>query len=516
MASGRGEADVVPDGPVEEERFLGHHTELAAQRLEPHRAEVHPVDAHRSLVGVVEAHSQLGDRGLAGSGGADDGETRAGRDVQIHAGQYLLAGRVGERHRLEGDPPLDGAERGGVGRLGHVGLLLQEVAELGGGRLTLLVGVVQHHQLRDGGEEGGEVEREGGQHTHCETTVDHQPSPHAQYHRLADDADALRCRAVVRGHPGGVQVGVLVVGDHTVVLGDIAALAVVGGDRADAGQVLRQVGQDGGDPVAHSVVTPLRGAPEPQRQHHGDRDHHADGQGGQQGVQVEEDAGDHRQGQPLHHDHYQTLLQQHGEGLDVAGHARHQHPGALGCVEVQREPLEMSEHPQPQLVHEAFAEPAPQGGPGAPDNHMDQHRGEEDPHDDAHQSEAALQHAVVDADLGEQGTGLGGQCLHDDQGHDQQHPPTVRAEHRAQAQRWRRPRTVRELDVLGGMVGFGVEDVGGPVDHLVGDAGEGQAGGRVGLRRRGRLRADEGTSHEDHQCRPPSTDAASESASTCT
>jgi hypothetical protein len=44
---------------------------------------------------------------------------------------------------------------------------------------------------------------------------------------------------------------------------DVVALAVVGGHDADAVQALGQVGQDVGDPVADSVVAPLRGPGEP-------------------------------------------------------------------------------------------------------------------------------------------------------------------------------------------------------------------------------------------------------------
>ena len=301
---GAGEADVVADGAVEQEGLLGHNAELPSQRLQLHGAQIHPVDPHRALAGVVEAHRQLGDRGLAGSGGPDDGEAPARGDVEVDVPQHQLAAVVGERHPLEADPALDGAERHGAGCLLHVGPPGEQLPQLGGGGLALLVGVVEHHELADGGEERRQVEGEGGEGAEREAAVDHQPAAHAQHDRLADDADSLGRGAVERRHLGGVDVGVLVLAHHDLVLGDVAAPAVVGGDGADAGQVLRQVGQDGGDPVPHPVVARLRGAPEPQRQQQRDRHHDAHRQRRQGHVQVEQDAGDDRQGQPLHDHHH--------------------------------------------------------------------------------------------------------------------------------------------------------------------------------------------------------------------
>ena len=48
---GPGEGDVVADGPGEEERLLGDHAELAAQRPQGHALEVVAVDEHPTPVG---------------------------------------------------------------------------------------------------------------------------------------------------------------------------------------------------------------------------------------------------------------------------------------------------------------------------------------------------------------------------------------------------------------------------------------------------------------------------------
>ena len=163
----------------------------------------------------------------------------------------------------------------------------------------------------------------------------------------------------------------------------------------------------------------------------------------------------------------------------------------------------MAEHAHPQAVHEALAEATPEGGAGAPGRHVGHHGGEVDRHDDAQDVEATRHHAVVDADLGQQRSRLGGGGLDDHESHHQQHPPPMGAEQRPQRERRGRRRAVREVHVGLGMGGFGVEDVRRPVDHLVGDARERQPGGRVGLRRGRTLRPGHvRASHEAHGAGP--------------
>ncbi len=59
-----------------------------------------PSTRMRALVGIVEAHQQLDDRGLAGAGRADDGDGLAGRDLQIEIVERL---RLRPRRIMEGD-----------------------------------------------------------------------------------------------------------------------------------------------------------------------------------------------------------------------------------------------------------------------------------------------------------------------------------------------------------------------------------------------------------------------------
>ena len=65
------EEQVIADGAVEEEDFLGLGSDMAAQKVEWQCAQVVADDAHSALLGVVVARQQVGYSGLAGAGGAD-------------------------------------------------------------------------------------------------------------------------------------------------------------------------------------------------------------------------------------------------------------------------------------------------------------------------------------------------------------------------------------------------------------------------------------------------------------
>ena len=100
------EADVRRDRAAEEERILQDDAELAAVRAQLHFAEVDAVDAHRALVGVVEAADEARERRLAAAGLADEGETAARRHVDVDAVQHRLRA-VGEDDVVDLEIALD-------------------------------------------------------------------------------------------------------------------------------------------------------------------------------------------------------------------------------------------------------------------------------------------------------------------------------------------------------------------------------------------------------------------------
>ena len=73
-------------------------------------------------------------------------------------------------------------------------------------------------------------------------------------------------RAVAGGDLGGVVVGVAVLADDVAVVEHVVTRAVEAGHHTYARQALREVAEDSGDPVAHTVVALVGRATEPQRQ----------------------------------------------------------------------------------------------------------------------------------------------------------------------------------------------------------------------------------------------------------
>ena len=138
------EADVRRDRAAEEERVLQHDAELAPVRAELDVAQVVPVDAHRALVGVVEAADQPRERRLAVARLADEREAAARRDAERDPVQHrVLAVREDDASRSSRSPSRRGSGCA-PGRSWMSRLLVEDGRDLhhrGAGRLQLPVDV---------------------------------------------------------------------------------------------------------------------------------------------------------------------------------------------------------------------------------------------------------------------------------------------------------------------------------------------------------------------------------------
>ncbi len=497
---GAGEADVVAHPPGEQERLLGHHAELRAQRVQRDPAQVAAVDADRAVVGVVEAADQLGDGGLARAGLADEGHGLAGRDPQVDVVQHRPVGLVSEAHAAQLDLAMDRGQLVRVGRLGHLRLSGEQLAQLDDGGAALLVGVVELHQGLHRREERGREQQEGGHLADADPPVDDHRPADGQQHRLGEDADGLRTRGVHRVDPRGRDVGVAVAPDHPAMAAHVLAAAVVSGDHPGPRQGLLQVRQQRRDPVAHPQISRGGLAPEPQRQSQRRRQRHQQRDRRQQRVVHIQRSRDHHQRECLHQQVDDALLEQHRQGLDVRGHAGHQHPGALRGEEADALALHVREHPDAQCLVELLAEMAGVGDPqlAQPGGHG--HGQQVGDRGDGQHRAAAGAHAVVDANLGEHRADLDGDRLHGHQGDRAREPPAVRVQEAAQGEGPAVPVARRPAHL--------VDDVGWlvrqhPLDHLAKlprHLGMGQPGGLVGLHGACAVGACRPVAHREHQC----------------
>ena len=125
----------------------------AVQLLERDLAHVHAVDGDAARADVVDARDEVDERRLAGAGGADDGERRAGRHVERDVVQDGTV-EVAEAHALEARwLPRTSRQRLHARRVGDGGLAGQHLLDALHRRRGLLVHVQRpaevHHRHRE-------------------------------------------------------------------------------------------------------------------------------------------------------------------------------------------------------------------------------------------------------------------------------------------------------------------------------------------------------------------------------
>ena len=136
--AGLPQQQVLPDGRGEECRLLRDVAQLCPQPAQVQVPEVGPVQDDRPLVGVVEAHDELEDGGLAPARGPDDGGVPA-VDPQAHAAEDLPlpALGVGEGDVPELELPPEGRGHEGALLAPDEGLPVDDSEDPLGGRLPL-------------------------------------------------------------------------------------------------------------------------------------------------------------------------------------------------------------------------------------------------------------------------------------------------------------------------------------------------------------------------------------------
>ena len=80
--------DVPADGVVEQNIFLRHDGDLVAQVARGNFSQIHAADFDRAARGVVKTQQQIGQRGFAGTAGADERDELAGFDREIDVAQH--------------------------------------------------------------------------------------------------------------------------------------------------------------------------------------------------------------------------------------------------------------------------------------------------------------------------------------------------------------------------------------------------------------------------------------------
>ena len=196
--------DVVAERRREQERVLGHHGHLAAQRGRVERTHVGAVHADAALGDVVEPRDQHHERALAGPGRAHEGDGPAGLNREVHVAEHRLAAVVGESHVAELHAPAALGQRRGIRRRDDPRLAVEHLEHPGPGCHRPL-GHPQRdaeHAHRPG--EQQHVAVEGHEVADADRPGDRLPSTHEQQTRepeLGEEADQRAVeRAQARGH----------------------------------------------------------------------------------------------------------------------------------------------------------------------------------------------------------------------------------------------------------------------------------------------------------------------------
>jgi hypothetical protein len=342
---------------------------------------------------------------------------------------------VAEPHAVEPHRAACRRQLRGRHRLGYGGAFVEDAGELlqGGGRG--LERVVELRQLLHRLEEPPQVQQERRQHADLQLAVDGPGAAVEQHDGDGDVAEQPDARAVDRDQPERAFVGppVRVVDPREDRL--VARLAAERVDGADAAERLDEVHDDQRHRLAAAPVRGRGVAPEPPRQPQQRREagqrHEPERQVEQQDDDADADDRQHRGDQAV-----EAGVEQLVDGVDVGRQPGDGPARGVGLVERQAQPLEVVEHPLPQVEQHRLAD-APRHDEERPPQPRLRRRGHEQQHDDGDEGvrRAAAgdrRDAVVDAELDEVRPGHRGGVLHEDHHDEQPDRALVRREQRTQ------------------------------------------------------------------------------------
>ncbi len=244
--AGGAEGDIFADGIGEEGGLLEDDADLGAEGVEGGAADVEAIDADETGGGVVKAGQEADDGGLAGAGGAEQGDDLAGLDGEVDIGEdFMLA--VAEGDVLELDLAEGDGDGGGIRLVFDLGDRIEDVEDAFGGGTGDGDGGDDEAETADGVDELADVGDEGDDFAEGDLTGDVLSATEED-----DDDDAEVGDEKEEGHVEGLHAGGEGGETEPVVVfaleaGGFGFFLDIGFDLACAAQVLLDGGGEDGE-----------------------------------------------------------------------------------------------------------------------------------------------------------------------------------------------------------------------------------------------------------------------------
>lgn len=350
------EGDVRGDGVREEEVVLEDDADVRAERLHRKVVQRDAVEGDASGGRVVEARDEREQGGLAGAGGAGDGDGLAGLgdegDVVQHGGAVTKT----EGDMLEGDASAHLGRVDGVGARGDVFRRVQNLKDAPGAVEALLHIVHESGEVRD--LRGELLEQSGAEHeagAEREFLVDDEPAAVAEHDHHREIVQPVEDRPVKAEFAVDLLFAVADGGDG---FAEAARLAILDGEGLDRLHALDAFGETQHHRVHAFAVTLVgrahalgeaRRPPPLERQR-------AEAEQRERDMRAQHERRIHGERDGLDAELHEHAVDEEAHGVRVGGHAVDDGAGGVRVEEPEAESLEFGEDARAQAAHDALVQ----------------------------------------------------------------------------------------------------------------------------------------------------------------
>ncbi len=353
---------VLGNAPVEQERLLQHHPDLAAPGPQVVLSQIVSVHVDRAPIRVVEPAHQIHDRGLPHARPAHEPDHLSGGDVQLDVIEHRRPVLVAEVHVVELHRTLHIRRRPALPGPVHLRLRIQHLEHALGGRRRELEPFVEPADLPDRPVQLPQILREHHQGSQLDGAGQNSPRAEIPDQHISEPHDPRD-----RAHEGAAQLRRAHARLPISLVAEIEALylPLLLRERLHHPHAGDRVGQhrvDSAHPPPRAPVVAADARPHKGGRQHNERNGHQ-GQQRQHRLVSEHDGqdDDHREG--LNHHLLQILGHEVLDVTRIMCQPGHQLPRLPPLVEPHRQLLKMPVRPRAHIRHHPLPQPGQEVGP---------------------------------------------------------------------------------------------------------------------------------------------------------